>query len=137
MAKIEKAYKYFDLDTMEKKSETVSIDFTAAETYADAVARLGNDETVLTAAINAHLKKTALKAAGSSVKEKGASSAVVMKFAAPWRMSPPFDTIDDRGEQTKAILEFFKTTPAFITAIKAASLKAAESDDEEETADAE
>lgn len=121
---ISKTYKYFDLDSMSKKSETVEVPFTAPATYAEAVARVGNDESKLLKAVTAELRADALATAAESVKAKGASSAIVMKFVGPWRMAPPYDGIEDRGKQTSAILEFFKANPAFITAIKAASAKA-------------
>lgn len=122
-AAIEKEYSYFDLESLEEKSEKVSISFVPATSYKEAVERLGNDEAKLTAALNAQLRSDALSAAEASVKSKGARRAVVFAFIKPMRAMKPFDAIEDRKKQTAAILEQVKTVPFLLEGLKSLAAK--------------
>lgn len=131
--KVQKTYRYFDLETFDEKSETVEITFTPAPSYADALARIGSDEKIATLAINGYLQRMAFREKKSEVARKGAPKKIVLNVIKPFRALPPWDAMaEDRPAQTKAILDAIRTNDVMVGAIKAASLKAAESGEEDE-----
>ncbi len=148
MAPETKKYTIFDLENMEQKKVEVTFEFTPAATYNEAVERAGSDEGKLTKYVNAGLKRELLSQKKKEAVASGASKAVVFKFVAPFRLAPPYSTMvtsadgtpaarEERKAQTKAILDFFKTNPAFVAANKAASEAAVEEDDDENDSDSE
>lgn len=130
---VEKTYRYFDLDTFDEKSEKVTITFTPAGTYADALGRIGSDEKIALEAINGYLQRMAFREKKREVAAKGAPKRIVLNVIKPFRALPPWDGMsEDRPAQTKAILEAIRSNAVMVNAIKAASLKAAESGEEDE-----
>lgn len=143
--KVTKKYKYFDLSDFSEKSQDVSIDFAPAKTFEDAVARLGSDQKILVNALNAALKKAALREASATVKSQGVSKKAMLDFIKPYRNASPFKELvttekgdknwkDQYNAQTKALIEQVKNVPFMVEAIKSAS---ANMDDEDEGADSE
>lgn len=145
-----KTYRYFDLETFEKKEVEKEIKVTLANTTADALERIGNDPDKLLKAINAFLQKDALRVARMEVSELGADTAVVMSVAKPFRALPPFNAmfelqangkpkiengqkVIDRKAQTQAIFNFIKSTPLILDSIKRATAEAAANEDSENT----
>lgn len=152
--KLEKTYKYFDLESFESKSETVVDEFVPATNLAEVNERINGDEAILIAAMNAYLKAQKLAEMEKSVASKGGKKSVVFQVIRPFRAMPPFNVIgatkdakgqwvkdkegniiiSDRAAQTKAILEMVKKNPDMIESIKAASLEApAEGEESEDT----
>lgn len=125
---IEKTYKYFDFDTFEEKEEKVSVSFTPASDYAEAVNRVNNDSTVILTALNAYLQRAALRESRQDVAKKGANKKIVLDVIRSMRNLSPWDEIEPRAEQTKALLAMVRSNPVLVESIKKTSLKAAESD---------
>lgn len=119
---IKKTYKYFDLDSFDQKSVEKDISFTPAVDLAEAHSRIGGDESVLLKALNAFLRAEVLAKAEAEVAALGGRKSVVLSIAKPLRLVPQFAKIENRAEQTKAILEMLKSSPAMIDAIRQASL---------------
>lgn len=160
MSEIKKTYKFFDLDTLELKSEEKVITFEPAKDLAEAQARVGGDETTLLKALNTFLRSEALKAAEAEVTAKGGKRSVVLAVAKPFRALPPFsqmfvmvpekdasgnptgksvplvkdgEKVIDRKAQTKAILELVKSNSAMLETIKAGSASDSDDEDNDET----
>ena len=141
--KLEKTYKVFDLETMTSKSVEVKTEFSPAANVQDALGRFGGNETAITSALNAYLRRSALAVARANA-VVGASKSLVMNTIRPFRDFPNFAamlvknaegkvTPESRAAQTKAILEMFKSSPALVEALKAAA--AAQTDDDEDSSD--
>lgn len=155
---IKKTYKFFDLDTLELKSEDRTITFEPAKDLAEAQARVGGDESTLLKALNTFLRSEALKAAEAEVTAKGGKRSVVLAVAKPFRALPPFsqmfvmvpeldenkvptgkqiplvkdgEKVIDRKAQTKAILELVKSNAAMLETIKAGSASDSDEDSDE------
>ena len=121
---ITKTYSYFDLDTFESKEEEVSVAFSPATSYESAVARLGNDATVLLKALNNELRAQALSEAEKTVKARGGARSVVLAVIRPFREMEPWKSVSDRSDQTaKIIADIVKPNPAMIAAIRSKSLE--------------
>lgn len=127
---IEKTVKYLDFETLEPKSEKISVPFSPATDLQAAYAAIGNDQERILKAINQMLLKDAVRGAKATVASKGINKSVLMKTIANFRLLPPYDSMEDRKAQTKALFDLVLSTPPIFNAVKAASLKAAETDDE-------
>lgn len=127
--KITKKYSFYN-ENLEPEEKTVEVPFTEAKTYEEAVSRLGNDTASLTRAINATLRRQALKAEMLKVRGQGISSKVLMEFIRPYREVPKFKAVTDWTEQTKMILSEIKNVSFILDAVRAKS--AAEGDEEED-----
>lgn len=142
---LNKTYKYFDLDSFEKKSVAGSGSFTPAATMDEAAQRINGDQSIVLTAINAYLQKQALKDLKRSVLPANAgNTAVLSSIMKPFRAMPPYSAIGavnakgefevDRKKQTEAILSMIKGIPQLVETIKTAS---AGLDDDEEQDDEE
>lgn len=144
--KVDKTYKYFDLDTLESKSETVPVEFEPAKDLAEAQTRMGGDESVLLKAMNDYLRAQTFGEAERSVTSKGGRKSVVFAICKPFRALPPWNSMHvlnadgtpkvengekviDRAAQTSSILQIVKSNPAMIEAIRAGSATATDEDD--------
>lgn len=130
--KVKKVYKYFDLSTFKEVKEEVEVPFKAPSDFSEAVQRLDNDQVKVLAALSAYLKRAAFSEAKRDIAKKGASKKVVLDLIRPMRSMEPWASIKERKEQTDALLELVRSTPALIESVKATSLKAAESDEDED-----
>lgn len=147
---VKKTYKYFDLDTMKKVEVEREIPPFVSKTSDEILTLVSNDNDLLTKAVNAFLKRQELKKVKLEVAALGGSTTVVMQLAKPFRAMPPWsemyelgtdgkpkvdkdgEKIIDRTAQTASILEFLNGNPKIKESIKAASIAAAQADDEDE-----
>lgn len=146
-----KKYKYFDLDTFEQKEESVTVEFTPAKDLAEAHTRVGGDDAVMLAALNAYLKGQVLAEAEKSVTSKGGRKSVVFAICKPFRALPPWNTmyelnadgtpkvvdgekVIDRAKQTESILNIVKSNQAMLDAIRAGSASDVAEDEDESDA---
>ena len=138
--KVEKTYKYIDLATMSEARKTVQIEFSPAKTIEDAMARLNDQEQLLTA-VNDRLRKLTFVSARKEAIAGGASKGIVMGIARTFRAFPQFAkllvvgengkaTVESKRAQTKAILEAFSKMPEMIAMLQSASA-AVENDEDE------
>lgn len=135
--KVEKTYKYFNLATFEEVEEKAEVTFTPAADYAEALARVNNDQAIVTRALNAFLQRAAFTEKRREIGAKGASRKIVLSVIKPFRNLPPWEAIEDRKEQTKKLLEMVKDSPIIVEAIKQASMKAAETGEDDDNDDSE
>lgn len=148
---IKKIYSYFDLDKFEKVEEEREVPVFVPKTSDEVLAIVAADNTILTKAVNAHLKRAELRKIKMEVASKGGDTAYVSAMAKPFRAMPPWSVmyeigpdgkpkVDDKGEkiidrpaQTKSIYDFIKANPALVQSIKQATLDAAANDDENDS----
>lgn len=123
----------FNLDTFAKETKEVNYDFPQTESDEDLVAFTTADYRKFA---DLYLRRKAL--ADAKAKIQGASTSVVAKILAGYKVMPEFaaDKFKNRTEQDVAIIEKIKSIPALFEFVKAqaqeASLKAAEEEDEDE-----
>lgn len=130
---VEKTYSYFDAATLESKSEKVTVEFTPPASLAEAMERVGNDQTAIQNAITSYLRRSVLRDAKIAVLSKGVSKKIVLNVLKPFRALPPWSLIEDRGKQTSEILSMLRSNPAIMEAIKAANAAApADADGDED-----
>lgn len=149
---VTKSYTYFDLSTGQRVSVDKEIPPFVPKTAEEVAAILNEDNSILTAAVNAYLKRKALREVKLEVAALGGSSTVVMALAKPFRAMPPFNSyfemengkpaldkdgekVIDRKKQTAEILKFIWSNPALVESIKQASLEAADTDEDDTTED--
>lgn len=126
---VEKTYKYFDLETFEPQTETVKVEYPICGTLAEAHEAINGEDKIIIDAINAYLRSQKLTEAEMAVVTKGGSKSSVLAAAKPFRGMPPFNKIEDRKLQTKAILDVIKQSPALVNSIKLASAELVSGDD--------
>lgn len=127
---IEKTFSFLDAETLEQKEETVAIPFSPATNMEEAMSRLGNNAEKITAALNSAALKSAIKEVKAQIMGRGISKTVLLKTVAAFRSLPPFNSIQDRGEQTKQLFALVKSMPTLFEAVKAASVAASVEDDD-------
>lgn len=133
---LKRKYDVFDENFVEVSKE-VTVTFTPAVTYEEAVQRLNSDTAKILTGCNMVLRREALNEArkNAGVGEGVINRAVLMEFIKPYRELPQFAkfvassdkrkaTAEEWDAQTKAILEQVKTAPFMVQAIKDASAKA-------------
>lgn len=137
---VKKSYEFFDENLVMQKKE-VEVTFNLANTYEEAVTRLGNDPAKLLEGANVVIRREALSEARKNAGVSGGiNRAVLMEFIKPYRELPQFAsmitasdkrkaTAEEWDKQTSSILEQIKGVPFIMDAIKLASQKANENDD--------
>jgi hypothetical protein len=133
---VKKVYKYFHLDTFAEVSENAEVTFTPPADYGEAMQRIGNDSGVVLKAVTAYLQRAAFNEKRKEIAGKGASKKIVLGVIKPLRNLPPWSGMEsDRKAQTESLLQMVKANPVMVEAIKAASIEAANADDDDEQGD--
>lgn len=150
LEKVTKVYKYFNLDTFETIKEVVEVTFSAPATLQEAMERVENNTDNILKALSSFLKRAAFKEKKLEIAKKGARSALVLNAIRVFRSMPPFDAIYeldssgqakkdkeggfvvDRKEQTRQLLEVLKTNKPMVDAIRAAAIRDAELEDDDQ-----
>ena len=145
---VKKTYKYFNLDTFETVEVVKEIPPYVQKTSDEVLALVAADNTILTKAVNAHLKRAGLRKIKLEVAALGGDTAYVSAMAKPFRAMPPWsqmyeldtngevkvdengDKVVDRKAQTASIYSFIKSNPALVASIKQATLDAAANDED-------
>lgn len=141
---ITKKYKYFDLSDFQLKSKEVKVSFTPAKDYAEAVSRLGNDQALLTKALNSALRDQELSKARKEVLSLGAPKKVVLDFVKPFRAVPPYSTMvtkekgdsgwkEEYAKQTQELIKQVASNEFMLNAIRAAAEVSSDDDSDEDT----
>lgn len=142
--KITKKYKYFDLSDFQLKTKEVEVSFTPAKDYAEAVSRLGNDQTLLTKALNGALRDLELNKARKEVLSLGAPKKTVLDFVKPFRAVPPYSTMvtkekgqsgwkEEYAKQTQELIKQVASNEFMLNAIRAAAEVSSDDDSDEDT----
>lgn len=141
---ITKKYKYFDLSDFQLKSKEVKVQFTPAKDYAEAVSRLGNDQALLTKALNSALRDQELNKARKEVLSLGAPKKTVLDFVKPFRAVPPYSTMvtkekgqsgwkEEYAKQTQELIKQVASNEFMLNAIRAAAEVASDDDSDEDS----
>lgn len=119
----------FNLDQFTKETKEAEYTYPQLEDVKE-LAQFKSDE--LLKMVNLALKRNALLEAKSQI--KGASTAIVSKLLAGFKLLPQFKNIDGRANQDMAIIEMLKGSPALFEMIKQ-QVEQASNEPEEEDGD--
>jgi hypothetical protein len=129
---VKKTYRYFDLGTFTEIAENAEVTFVPPADYAEAMSRIGNDSEIVKKAVTAYLQRAAFGEKRKEIASKGASKKIVLGVIKPLRNLPPWSNMEDRKAQTESLLQMVKANSVMVDAIKAASIAAAETDEDED-----
>lgn len=119
----------FDLTKFERVSVEKEIEFIPSKTMADALAKVGNDESKLLEVIQAGERRTAINEARKSLySDNLVSPKAVSAFVNGFKPLYSFkqlgvkDDKEGRAAQRAAIYGFIRTNPAILEAIRSAAI---------------
>lgn len=132
--KITVAVNLFDLEKFERRSVEKEIAFTPSKTMAEALERVGGDESKLLSIINTGEKRSARQEAKSSLYTETlvspkAISAFVNGFKPLYKLES--DTKDGRAKQRQQIYAFIRSNDAVLAAVKQAAAAFKDEDDDD------
>ena len=132
VVKEQKVYSYFSPDTFESVSETVDVTFNKPTDLQDAMARIGNDQSIVLKALTSWLQRQTYAEAKRQVLGKGISKKIVLSVLRPFRSLSPWSAIEDRKAQTEELLKAVRSNPGLLEMIKTASMAAVASDTDDD-----
>jgi len=109
----------FNMNTLQRESVDVDIDFTPVHSTQEFLARVGGDHSKLVDAQNEYLETVALREAKASIvsREGYYPAALIRNFVNQFREQPAFKKLADRKAQTSAILAKIAGSPVYKAAL--------------------